>query len=168
MVIDDGEKDEFLSPPNSTHEYLRSASQSILDKHDLSTPTLLAPVLKKAREMKAFEIYGNREENIKRFPTFEDSFRDAFIKTLSTLVGNRNQTTGMDILRAYEQAAEATAFPLTKQLRSGMYQPLAYGRMLNHFDIPILPKLIGEIAIKNPVAAKKYREQSERWSAGTA
>lgn len=157
--------EEFLSPPVSTHEFLRSTSQSILDQCDLSTPTLLASVLTKARDIKALEIFGNREENIEWFPTFEGSFRGAFIETLSLLTKGSDQVTGMDILRAYEQAAETSALPLNRQLRSGMYHPLAYGRMLDHFGIPILPKLIEELAVKHPAIAQKHRDQAKQWAA---
>lgn len=159
---------EPLSPSNSTHELIRGASQIILDQRDLSTPAPLAPMLKKAREINAWEIHGgNRKEELQYFPTFESLFRNAFLGRLLKLTGDKTKITGMDLLTSYEQAVEESTDKIRNPfIRNNMFMPLAYGRFLDYFDIPIKQSLIEELTTKYPDAAREYREQAERWTKG--
>lgn len=148
-------------PEVSTHQFCRSVSQETIDYRDLVTPTALAPVLKKAEEMKAFDILGNRDNEI-YFPDFEDKFRAVFTETLLIIANGGDQITGDHILRAYEQAVETTCTP---QLRSLMYYPDSYDEMFEHFRVPYAERTIGEVATANPQAARAYMEQAQRWRA---
>jgi hypothetical protein len=159
----------------SSHEYVRGAAQSVLDKRDLSLPAPATTVLEKAAELDALSFFmGDRATVIQVSPTFTTDFRTAFTGTLNQLIEGKSEKlqevvgtdqviSGLDIVRAYEQSVETVATSVSKQFRTGMLIPQVYGRVLDHFGIPMSLETIEELKANHPEVAENLLKQRDQW-----
>ena len=153
---------EFPDVNKSTEDVVFEQGLLVLEQMDLETPTRVELLKEKAKKIKATEITGVTDLN-KYFGDVDTYFSDMFVWAIGKIAGDKEEMNGLDLAKAYRVAVKNVRRNTTKQFSHLMFDPKAYGNMVDHFNMPVKKEIVERLAASENPLADEYRVRVKKW-----
>ena len=161
-MSEDG-KFEIPGIHKSTEDFVHERGSTILDQMDVSSPAPVEVILKKVKTIKASEISGTRDNLTNYYPDIDNYFSETFAWAVEKVASGKQEITGLDLAKAYRVAVKNVRRNTTKQFSHIMFDPQAYGNMVDHFDMPIRKDIVERLGEEHNPLAEEYKKRISRW-----